>query len=273
MLNISKSWMAEIGLRHIAVGNEVVSACIVAMLFTLVATHGVRAESGTIQTRPGVTVPTEIDVPQGAKAIVLIFEGGGGNINSRGFASSVHESLEDAGVGAVSIGAPSDQRGFMGGMSPLFRSSNEHLADIDAVIRSIKSAHNLPVWVFGVSLGSRSAAGYAVRRANEIAGLIVASSSTNPPRGKPIQDFQLGRLQVPVLAIAHEDDSCRGTPPSGAQLVVNAASSSPKAEVRVFSGGDSAGKNPCGIRSYHTFYRIESEVGRAIADFIKSNTS
>ncbi|MEP4884998.1 MAG: hypothetical protein ABJ215_01385, partial [Alphaproteobacteria bacterium] len=123
-----------------------------------------RADSETIPTRPGVTVPFEIDVPSGAPAIVLIFEGGGGSIERRAFGWEIHELLVDDGIGAASIGAPSDQHGFLGGMHPSFRATDQHVDDIDIVLGAIVSEYDLPIWVFGVSMGAASAAMYGLRR-------------------------------------------------------------------------------------------------------------
>lgn len=241
-------------------------------LMAVVCAPAALADSRSIETRPGVKVPIELDVPNGAPALVLLFEGGGGKISGRGFASSVHESLIEAGIGAVSVGAPSDQGNFMGGMHPRFRASEQHMSDIDTILRSVKDDYDLPVWVFGVSIGSRSVALYGTRRTQQIDGVILASSTTRPPRGKGVHEFPLSNIRVPVLAVAHEDDPCPGTPASGARQIVDAATASPKAEFKIFSGGSDQAKNPCFTGGYHTFNGIQREVGEAIADFIKANT-
>ena len=160
----------------------------------------------------------------------------------------------------------------MGGMHPRFRASNEYATDIDAVVAVLKKEYGLPIWVFSMSIGSRSAAGYAVRRPNNLDGLVLASSSTNPPRGKSILDFPLRKITVPVLAVGHENDECGGTPPSGAGQIVALANASSDATARVFSGGRNVGTKPCGLRTYHTFFGIECEVAAAIAEFILTHT-
>jgi pimeloyl-ACP methyl ester carboxylesterase len=160
----------------------------------------------------------------------------------------------------------------MGGMHPRFRASADHIADLDAVVAAVRAQTGLPVWVAGVSLGSRSAASYAYQRAGSIAGVILLSSSTNPPRGIPVDAFPLHRITVPLLAIAHRDDRCPGTPPAGAQRIVAAATASPNAVMRTFTGGRNAGANACGVQTHHTFYGIEDAVVSAIVEFIASNT-
>ncbi len=232
------------------------------------------AASRTVATRPGVTVDVQVLVPNGAAAMVLLLEGGGGRVRdrSKGFAHLAHQRFQRAGIATALVDAPSDQRNFMGGMHPRFRTSADHVADLDAVVAALRAQAGLPLWVVGVSLGSRSAVHFAIQRADAIAGVVLLSSSTNPPRGKPVDAFPLHSVTVPVLAIAHRDDECPGTPPAGAKRIVAAATASSNARVRIFTGGRNVGANPCGVETHHTFTGIEDAVVSAIAEFIASNT-
>ena len=125
----------------------------------------------------------------------------------------------------------------------------------------------------GISLGTYSAASYAVRGHRDIAGVVLLSSPTRPPvGGRGILDLNLDRIQVPLLAIAHNDDACPGTPPEGAIEIVRAAASSPNAKAESFTGGEDTGRRPCSPETPHTFFRIEEEVISAIAKFIRANT-
>ncbi len=238
------------------------------------AAMGARAERLSLETRPGATVVVDLELPAEATALVLLFEGGGGRIkaSSNGFASLAHRRLAGFGMASALIDAPSDKRQFMGGMHPNFRQSDAHLRDINAVVAALRARSDLPLWVLGISLGSRSAAWYAVNRPERIDGVILMSSSTDNSKGEPVDRFPLHRIPVPLLAVAHEADGCPGTPPQGATRIVAAASGSRAAEVRTFSGGRNAGRRACGVRTYHTFYGIEDEVLAAVADFIKSHT-
>ncbi len=247
---------------------------LVALLALLVIAPAGLAASRSVATRPGVTVDVQVLVPDGATAMVLLLEGGGGRVRdgSKGFANLTHQRFARAGIATALIDAPSDQRSFMGGMHPRFRTSADHVADLDAVVAVLRAQTGLPLWVVGVSLGSRSAAHYASQRADAIAGVVLLSSSTNPPRGKPVDAFPLDRITTPLLAIAHRDDQCPGTPPAGAQRIVAAATASPNARVRIFAGGRNVGGNSCGVETHHTFSGIEDAVVSAIAEFIAGNT-
>jgi pimeloyl-ACP methyl ester carboxylesterase len=233
-----------------------------------------RAERLSLETRPGVTVALDLQAPANAPALVLLFEGGGGQMGGshEGFAAITHGRLRGEGLASALLGAPSDQRGFMGGMHPRFRTSEAHVADIDKVVAQLKARTGLPVWILGVSLGTRSAAWYAARRPEAIDGVVLLSSSTANPKAKPVDAFPLRRISVPLLAIAHERDACSGTPPAGARRIVAAATASRAAEARFFSGGRNKGRQPCGLRTYHTFYGIEDEVVAAVAEFILAQT-
>jgi len=238
-------------------------------------TSQVPAKRDSIATRNGVTVDVELQVPSGAAALVLLFDGAGGNLSagSMGFAQHAHKVLADKGIATALVDAPSDQTSFRGGMHPQFRMSEEHVADIDAVVESLRSRTGLPIWVLGVSLGSRSAANYAVRRTDRIDGVVLISSSTNNPGGRPVDAFPLQEVTVPLLAVAHQDDQCPGTPPAGAQRIAAAATRSPAAVAKIFTGGSNSGKQPCGLRTYHTFYGIEDQVVTEVAEFIADHTS
>lgn len=218
----------------------------------------------------GAEVELTGDVPAGAKAIVLILEGGGGNLDAsgRGFAFELYRHLPDQAVGAVLMDAPSDQHGFMDGMSPKFRASPAHMKDIAAAIMAVRTRYRRPVWLFGISLGSRSAAMFSVRQPNLIGGLILASSSTNPPRGKSIEQLPLHRVNRPILALAHSDDRCAGTPPEGAARIVARATFAPRRKAVMLDGGHASGRQDCGVGTPHVFSGIEEQVATVIADFV-----
>lgn len=224
--------------------------------------------------RPGVTVDLHLSEPDRASAIVLLLEGGPGkgDPSGTGFMSVSRALFAKHGLMVALMDAPSDQTDFRGGMHPRFRASPEHMADIDAALAALKAHRGLPVWVVGISLGTRSAAHYAVQRQRNIAGVVLLSSSTRPRAGPSVAEFGLDELRVPLLAVAHRDDGCAGTPPDGAQRIVDAATAAPNAKVQYFAGGREASRNPCVPRSHHTFYGIEEEVVAAIATFIKDNT-
>jgi len=246
----------------------------------LVFSSAIAANGGivSLKVRPGASVDFLVVEPKNAFAAVVLFEGGGGTPDlqfpgGRGFINTSRNRFAENGLAFSLIDAPSDQRRFLGGMHPLFRKSEAHAKDIAAVVAWMKKKTKLPVWVVGISMGTYSAASYAVRGHRDIAGVVLLSSSTRPPvGGRGILDLNLDRIQVPLLAIAHNDDACPGTPPVGAIEIVRAAASSPNAKAKSFAGGEDAGRRPCFPETPHTFFRIEEEVISAIAKFIRANT-
>lgn len=189
-----------------------------------------------------------------------------------GFAHRAHRHFLRNGIGAALVGAPIEASGLNGGMSPWFRESPNHLDDIDDVIAALRRSYDLPIWILGVSNGSRSAAAYAMHRGKRIDGVVLVSSSTRPPGGDPIHaQPELRQVSVPLLAVAHRDDACKGSPPGDAARIAAAAVASPRAAALVFSGGLNSGPAPCGSETHHTLFGIEDEVAAAVADFIVAN--
>jgi pimeloyl-ACP methyl ester carboxylesterase len=248
--------------------------CLTVLLATLSAAAPAEARDRTIPTRPGITVDVRVEVPLGAPALILLFEGGGGILapGSMGFAHRAHRHFLRNGIGSALVGAPIDASGLNGGMSPWFRESPSHFSDIDSVIDALRRTYDLPIWILGVSNGSRSAAAYAMRHGKRIDGVVLVSSSTRPPSGDPIHaQPEITDVSVPLLAIAHKDDACMGSPPGDAARIAQAAVASPQAAALLFSGGLNSGPEPCGNETHHTLFGIEDQVVAAIAGFIVAN--
>lgn len=246
------------------------------ILVVLLLSAAALARVQTIETRPGVTVDVLAEMPGSAGALVLLFEGAQGLLlpGSKGFAHKAFPIFLRQGMAAALIDAPTNRNGFRGGLDPRFRESRAHMSDIDAVVRALKLRYALPVWILGTSNGTRSAAAYAMHRSKEIAGVVLASSSTNPPYGKPIHESsRIKVVSVPLLAVAHLDDQCVGTPPAGAAKIARAATGSPAAVAMLFTGGLNTGPSPCGVETPHAFYGIEEDVVSAIVAFIASHTA
>jgi len=221
------------------------------------------ASERTFHTRPGITVRTLAAVPADARAVLLLFEGAQGLLapGYQGFAHRVFARFAAHGIGAVLIDAPADGSGFRGGL------------DLDIIVAALKRDTGLPVWVLGVSNGTRSAARYAMQRSDRIAGVVLVSSSTNPPFGTPLGELPgIADVAVPLLAIAHRDDACRGSPPAGATAIAAAAANAPHAAAMLFTGGLNDGPLPCGVETHHQLYGLEDDVAAAIAWFITAHT-
>lgn len=238
-----------------------------------------QAELVRVPSRPGVTVPIAIEPPNGsAVAWALLFVGGDGALNlsdagaPRTALSSVYvirsrQHLTAAGIGVVVVDMP----GGVGG-NPRFRRSPEHMADVGAVVRTMRQRYNRPVWIVGHSNGAITAgnAARSLSGAERPDGLVLTSGTNLHGRrdsGAPMRPFPYAGA---VLIVAHQNDGCSYSPASDAPKLFEAfASARPKA-LRMFTGGSGLRGDPCFGSSYHSFIGIEAQVMAAIAAFIRN---
>ncbi len=245
----------------------------------------VRSSLITLHTRPGATVSFLLIRPPRPVTSIVLLEGGPGIVDlssvsgtprvgrSAGFLATSRNSFAAHDLVVALVDAPSDKRGKRGMLAGGFRGSDAHVTDIDAVIGWLRRDVGLPVWLIGISIGSRSATHIAIHGKAALDGLILASNSTRPPRGVPsITAFGLEHITVPTLTVAHKWDACPGTPPEGGEQIVQRLVHAKQATATYFEGGRSVGSHPCRPRTYHTFYGIEDKVVAGIAQFIKANT-
>lgn len=229
----------------------------------------------SIETRPGGSFRVELYPTDNAKATILMFEGSGGNFKpgGKGFVSGQYDEFASFGIAVAVMTPPDDNKSFQGGMPPSFRESRSHTKDIGTAVQELKKRFKAPVWLLGISMGSKSLATFLAHRSNMIDGAVFISSSTRPPGGfKSVTDYEFSNVRAPVLAVAHEDDGCKGTPPEGADEIVQLMTQSSAAKTLKFSGGTNTGRSPCRTNTHHTFAGIEHEVVSAIAGFIGENT-
>lgn len=223
--------------------------------------------------------------PEQPKAIVILFAGGKGALNlssglfgganigwgKNNFLVRTREDLAGHGLMVATVDAPGDhqgKRGMLGG----FRSSSEHVTDIDAVIARLREIADLPVWLIGTSRGTESATNLAINSTQRPAGLVLTSSMTDSDsKGQAVPDFDLSRVRIPVLITHHQDDGCRKTRPAAVGHIGDGLVNAPVVEVKWFSGGREQSK-PCKAMSYHGYLGIEKEVIDVIAAFVLKNS-
>ena len=230
-------------------------------------------EDITIKTRPGVTVELARRDAKIPAALVLMLPGGQGHLNldGRGPTAQFYRPLMANGLSVVIMDAPSNMSN---GLSPRDCEKNEHLEDLKSVIAHLRKITSLPIWAWGISRGALSVGHVAVNEIAGVSGFVFLSSPVRLPSHAGVTgvaDMALDRIKPPVLAIGHEDDECRGTPPSGAGRIARGASNSKNARSKVISGGSTFGGHICGPETAHTFNGVENSVAREIAAFIRSN--
>jgi len=260
-------------------------SCLLALLLALGTTNALAfsEELVTLHTRDGVEQRYLLLKPDTPRAAVILFAGGKGALHlssglfgpsigwgSRNFLVRTRDRFADHGLMVAVVDAPSDRQG-PDGMLYGFRSSAAHVTDIDAVIADLRRRADVPVWLIGTSRGTESAASVAIHSSQHPHGLVLTSSMSEPNRkGDAVTAMALGRIRMPTLIVAHQDDGCRWTPPGGARAIRAGLRNAPRVELRLFSGGDEQGR-PCKAMSHHGFLGIESGVVDAIAGFVTAN--
>lgn len=230
----------------------------------------------SLQSRKGVTQEYLLLETENASANVILFTGGKGKLKltdewlaRRGynFLVRTRELFRQQGFNVAVFNAPSDKRSSTG-MLFGFRTSDEHVQDISAVVENLKKRNSLPVWLIGTSRGTESVA-WAAIKSNGFKGIVLTASITeSTDAGTALIDMPLSEIRVPVLLATHRDDECHVSEPQGTEYIVKYLTSSPKVEVAYFSGGKDPVSKPCKARSAHGFYGIEQQVVSRISEFI-----
>lgn len=236
-------------------------------------------ETEQLSPRAGVTLNFSLIVPANPVASVILFPGGNGKIgissygieNEGNFLVRTRDMFADRDMIVAVVDAPSDRQGQKGMLSG-FRTSSEHLTDIDAVIDYLQKKAAVPVWLIGTSRGTESAAHVAIHTNRKIGGVVLTASVTESnSKGTAVTKMNLGKIQAPVLIASHKKDECHVTPPRGAKKIKAALTSAQVAEIKFYTGGSKPESKPCKARSPHGFFGIEEAVVGDIVQFIKGH--
>lgn len=233
-----------------------------------------------VESRDGVLQRGLFIEAENATHTVLLFPGGHGRVKLKSdgtirklrgnFVIRTRDLFLDNGINVVIVDAPSD-RYKSPGMKGGYRSSDEHITDLKALLEGLKKHSNKPIWLNGTSRGSESVA-YAGIHLKGISGLILTSSITEENgNGEEVTSYELDKITVPVFIGAHEDDGCWVTPPSGAAAIKEKLTSAKVIEYKMYSGGDDPISKPCKAKSQHGFLGIEHQVLMDMIKFIRAN--
>lgn len=216
-------------------------------------------------------VPTRtlfIGTPK-AKALVLLFPGGGGMLRLKddGSTNNFHTFVRSKdlwaqyGIDAVLVDTPYDlSAGFRN-----FRSTRNHQQRVLSVARYYQEKMKLPVWLFGHSMGTVTVTEFVNSgqdQAKLISGVIVAGTY----RTASIDS----EVNMPILAIHHTHDGCANTPFSTSESIIKSRPSGARAQFISMDGGVSEG-DVCGSKAYHGFNEKEPDFIKAAAQFILKN--
>lgn len=237
-----------------------------------------------VKTPRGAKQKFLVKQPENAKAAVILFTGGKGALKlhetmfggagmyrgSKNFLVRSREKLTRYGLMVVTVDAPSTHMGFSG-MLGGFRSSEEHVQDIDAVIVRVREIADLPIWLVGTSRGTESVTNIAIASRQQPDGLVLTSSMTvGDHKGQAVTDFDLSAVRIPTMIMHHESDGCTKTRPEDVEKIKLGLTNAPKVEMKMYRGGREK-SHPCRAMSYHGYLGIEDEVVYDIASFVLSN--
>jgi pimeloyl-ACP methyl ester carboxylesterase len=226
-------------------------------------------------TRPGVEVKV-FRVPRpGATAALLLIPGGrgglgsvaGGQPGSKNFLVRSRDLFAAAGFDVTIFGLPTDRSG----LSAQDRLGPEHMQDLRAVARAIRTETGLPVWLVGTSMGTVSATAAALTLGpEELAGVVLTSSITSPAKTGAVTRQDLPAVRVPVLVLHHARDACSACVPSQAAGIAGELKNAPARRFVLAEGGGGVEGDPCEPLHYHGFMGMEREAVEIIAAFVRN---
>jgi hypothetical protein len=205
-----------------------------------------------------------------AKALVLLFPGGGGMLRLKddGSTKNRHTFVRSVNlwspyqIDAVLVDTPYDlgdlKRGDLRGRA-------DHLSRVAEVVDYYKTKTGLPVWIFGHSMGTSTATYFANqlnKQSRSLAGIIIAGTV----KTAALSD----EVQFPVEAIHHAQDQCLGTPIAASENIISRRPKNFISQLEIIEGGISEG-NVCDSFAYHGFNQTEPELIKHAANFILSH--
>jgi hypothetical protein len=225
-----------------------------------------------LKTRPDVTTSYWWMPRDGATATVVLFSGGGGGIGYRdgepksgNFLIRSRDEFAKAGFNVALMANPSD----MPRLTPAFRQSSEHSADVRAVLLDIRSHSSAPVWLVGTSQGTISAAAVGIDLGPMVQGVVLTATLSGQQFGGSVSDLPLNKLAVPVLVHQHAKDSCKLTPPYLAERLISKLTASPVKKYMEVDGGQNPTGPACEAFHYHGYIEMEPEAVAQISAWIK----
>jgi pimeloyl-ACP methyl ester carboxylesterase len=232
-----------------------------------------------IPTRPAVTQRFVYLAPGSPIASVILFAGGHGGLQilpngtfkwgEGNFLVRSRQLFAGQNLTVAVVDAPSDRQKppYLSG----FRQTQEHVADIKAVIVWLREQVKVPVWLVGTSRGTQSAAFVATQLmgAEGPDGLVLTSTILKDKRWRPVPDMDLAKLNIPVLVIHHERDGCASCPFGDVPRLMEKFGRLPRKELFTFKGGENRG-DPCEAFAYHGFNGLEKDVVTRIAEWIRT---
>ena len=236
--------------------------------------RAIQRELLKVSTRPGIIQPVLL-LTEGAtpKAVAIMFPGGSGRqsllrrpvevvLGPRGnFLVRSAEQFLTPDLAVLILDCPSDNAE---GMNDAFRISDEHAADVRAVLAMLRARFTgVKVHLVGTSRGTVSAA-YAAQELGSAVDGVVLSSSVFRASGSNLglSLFKFERLKTPLLLVHHAEDGCPSCPFGQALKLAD------KVPLITVRGSIEPESGPCDPLANHGFFGREAAVVQAIRGWI-----
>jgi predicted esterase len=144
-------------------------------------------------------------------------------------------------------------------MSYEYRLTDEHMEELRAVIRHIRSMSKAPVWLIGTSRGTVSATRAALLMPNEIAGIVLTAAVVKKTVGN-VSAQPVEQINTPVLMVHHVWDRCPVCPHDEAKELIQRFTGSSRTAFISIEGGSNPQEGVCGPLHWHGFPGAEQEV-------------
>lgn len=231
-----------------------------------------------VDSRPGASIGYWMMERPDAKATLLLIPGGGGGIGLRGgvprsqnFLVRSRDLFAGAGYNVALLGKPTDRAELDAG----YRTGDDHVTDVRAVVAKLSADYGKPVWIVGTSLGTLSAAAAAAGMdSKKLAGIVLTSSVTRTSRmtAMSVPMLPLSAIRVPVLVMHNKRDECAVCEPGQAWRIETALANTPVKKLLLVDGGAGATGPPCEALHYHGYIGMEAEAVKHITDWIANPT-
>ncbi|HZV66062.1 MAG TPA: alpha/beta hydrolase [Telluria sp.] len=231
-----------------------------------------------VATRPEVTTGVFWQARDGATATVLLIPGGGGGFgkvedgkpSSPNFLVRGMQYFLANGFNVAIFGKPSDTAD----LDYPDRVSDQHMADLRAVLDFVKQQSAAPVWIVGTSRGTVSATAAAIRIQDpRIAGLVLTSSVVSYKKVGAVPRQDLAAIRLPVLVVHNSRDACSVCNPAEVPAILSGLKNAAAKKLVMIDAGANPSGAACGALHWHGFIGAEKETVDVIGGWIRAESA
>jgi pimeloyl-ACP methyl ester carboxylesterase len=224
-------------------------------------------ETWTAISERRVSVKVIAHIPEAAKAGVIIFPGGTGQLSmtadgrldrSFNFSGRSRSYYWPLGLATFLVDAPSDHLDKTG-ITAKFRASPEFANDIRAVINMISQKFDKPLHAVGHSNGAIAVATIAAMH-----NLPISSYTLMGPNYGSTDTVANTNYTKPVFIVENTEDTCKLSSAAGIDALSKSINA-PSMKVSWVDGGKNILGGPCGPFSRHSFVGVEDLAVQAVA--------